>query len=31
LENRFIISKAAGDKFGDKLYENLIGTGPISS
>jgi peptide/nickel transport system substrate-binding protein len=28
LENRFILSKAAGDKFGDKLYDNPIGTGP---
>ena len=28
LENRFIISKVAADKFGDKLYQNLIGTGP---
>jgi peptide/nickel transport system substrate-binding protein len=28
LENRFIISKVAGDKFGDKLYDNPIGTGP---
>ncbi len=28
LENRFILSKVAGDKFGDKLYDNLIGTGP---
>ena len=28
LENRFILSKVAGDKFGDKLYENPIGTGP---
>jgi ABC-type transport system substrate-binding protein len=28
IENRFIISKVAGDKFGDKLYENPIGTGP---
>jgi len=27
LENRFILSKAAGDKFADKLYENPIGTG----
>jgi peptide/nickel transport system substrate-binding protein len=28
LENRFILSKVAGDKFGDKLYDNPIGTGP---
>ena len=28
LENRFMLSKAAGEKFGDKLYENLVGTGP---
>ena len=28
LDNRFMVSKVAGDKFGDKLYENLIGTGP---
>jgi len=28
LDNRFILSKEAGDKFGDKLYENLVGTGP---
>jgi peptide/nickel transport system substrate-binding protein len=28
LENRFIISKVAGDKYGDQLYENPIGTGP---
>ena len=28
LENRFVLSKVAGDKFGDKLYENPIGTGP---
>ncbi len=28
LENRFMLSKAAGDKYGDKLYENLVGTGP---
>jgi peptide/nickel transport system substrate-binding protein len=28
LENRFIISKVAGDKYGDQLYQNLIGTGP---
>ena len=28
LENRFIISKVAGDKFGDQLYQNPIGTGP---
>lgn len=28
LDNRFIVSKEAGDKFGDKIYENLVGTGP---
>jgi len=28
LENRFILSKVAGEKFGDKLYDNPIGTGP---
>jgi peptide/nickel transport system substrate-binding protein len=28
LENRFVLSKVAADKFGDKLYENPIGTGP---
>jgi ABC-type transport system substrate-binding protein len=28
LENRFIVSKVAGDKFGDQLYQNPIGTGP---
>ena len=28
LDNRFMLSKEAGDKFGDKIYENLIGTGP---
>src|SRR5687768_16053163 len=28
LENRFILSKVAGVNFGDKLYENPIGTGP---
>jgi peptide/nickel transport system substrate-binding protein len=28
LENRFIVSKVAGDKLGDKLYENPVGTGP---
>ena len=28
LENRFILSKVAGDKYGDKLYDNPIGTGP---
>jgi peptide/nickel transport system substrate-binding protein len=27
IENRFIISKVAGDKYGDKLYQNPIGTG----
>jgi hypothetical protein len=26
LDNRLILSKAAGDKYGDKLYENLVGT-----
>lgn len=28
LDNRFMLSKEAGEKFGDKIYENLIGTGP---
>ena len=28
LRNRFIISKVAGEKYGDQLYQNLIGTGP---
>jgi peptide/nickel transport system substrate-binding protein len=28
LENRFILSKVAADKFGDQLYQNPIGTGP---
>ncbi len=28
LENRFMLSRAAGEKFADKLYENLVGTGP---
>ncbi len=28
LRNRFIVSKVAGDKYGDQLYQNLIGTGP---
>ena len=28
LDNRFMLSKEAGDKFGDKIYENLVGTGP---
>ncbi|HKY09546.1 MAG TPA: ABC transporter substrate-binding protein, partial [Candidatus Binatia bacterium] len=28
LRNRFMISKAAGDKYGDQLYQNLVGTGP---
>jgi ABC-type transport system substrate-binding protein len=28
VENRFIISKVAGDKYGDQLYQNPIGTGP---
>jgi peptide/nickel transport system substrate-binding protein len=28
IENRFILSKVAGDKFGDQLYQNPIGTGP---
>ena len=28
LENRFILSKAAGEKYGDQLYQNPVGTGP---
>jgi ABC-type transport system substrate-binding protein len=28
IENRFILSKAAGEKYGDQLYQNPIGTGP---
>src|SRR5258708_28005482 len=28
LENRFILSKVAGDKFSDKLYDNPIRTCP---
>ena len=28
LRNRFIVSKVAGDKYGDQLYHNLVGTGP---
>jgi peptide/nickel transport system substrate-binding protein len=28
LENRFILSKVAADKYGDQLYQNPIGTGP---
>jgi peptide/nickel transport system substrate-binding protein len=28
LENRFILSKTAADKYGDKLDQNPIGTGP---
>ncbi|HEY7167319.1 MAG TPA: ABC transporter substrate-binding protein [Candidatus Binatia bacterium] len=28
LRNRFITSKAAGDKYGDELYQHLVGTGP---
>jgi peptide/nickel transport system substrate-binding protein len=28
LRNRFMVSKAAGDKYGDQLYQNLVGTGP---
>jgi len=28
LDNRFMLSKEAGDKFGEKIYENLVGTGP---
>ena len=28
LRNRFIVSKVAGDKYGDQWFENPIGTGP---
>jgi peptide/nickel transport system substrate-binding protein len=28
LRNRFIVSKVAGDKYGDQIYQNLVGTGP---
>ena len=28
LENRFILSKAAADKYGDQMDQNPIGTGP---
>ena len=28
LRNRYLVSKVAGDKFGDQLYQNLVGTGP---
>ena len=28
LKNRFMLSKAAGEKYGDQLYHNLVGTGP---
>lgn len=28
LENRFILSKAAGEKYGDQMDQNPIGTGP---
>ncbi len=28
LRNRFIVSKVAGDKYGDQWYEHPIGTGP---
>src|ERR1043165_3297310 len=28
LRNRFIVSKVAGDKYGDDLYQHLVGTGP---
>src|SRR6202008_1751549 len=28
LKNRFMLSKVAGDKYGDQLYQNLVGTGP---
>ncbi|MGH7887965.1 MAG: ABC transporter substrate-binding protein, partial [Candidatus Binatia bacterium] len=28
LDNRLMVSKAAGDKYSDKIYENLVGTGP---
>src|ERR1700752_2524459 len=27
LRNRYIVSKVAGDKYGDQLYQNLVGTG----
>ena len=27
LRNRYLVSKVAGDKFGDQLYQNLVGTG----
>ncbi len=29
LRNRFIVSKVAGDKYGDQWFENPIGTGPL--
>ena len=28
LRNRFIVSKVAGDKYGDQWYQNPVGTGP---
>ncbi len=28
IENRFIVSKAVGDKYGDQWYQHPIGTGP---
>jgi len=28
IKNRFMLSKVAGDKYGDQLYQNLVGTGP---
>ena len=28
LRNRFIVSKVAGDKYGDQIYQSLVGTGP---
>jgi peptide/nickel transport system substrate-binding protein len=28
LRNRFIVSKATGDKYGEELYQHLVGTGP---
>ena len=28
LDNRFMLSKETGDKLGDKIFENLVGTGP---
>src|SRR6266550_1757578 len=28
LRNRYLVSKVAGDKVGDQLYQNLVGTGP---